>query len=156
MKRQLSWGSATGSFHGSASRQFGSRKADLTCSGYSRSTGSQIFVWFSPNSFSYRGSYFKCRGEGSQVFWIRFGGGCRAGCRPRYRPMFDWWCVWVRHRCFGFVYGGQHISPMWMWWCRTFISCLVLLCFRKQTLWGYRFKNWNSRCNRKSLSNTST
>ena len=29
---------------------------------------------FSPNSFSYRGSYFKYRGEGSQILWIRFGG----------------------------------------------------------------------------------
>ena len=29
---------------------------------------------FSPNSCSYRGSYFKYRGKGSQTFWIRFGG----------------------------------------------------------------------------------
>ena len=32
------------------------------------------FFYSSLNSFSYRGSYFKCRGEGSQIFWIRFGG----------------------------------------------------------------------------------
>ena len=30
---------------------------------------------FSPNSFSYRGSYFKLGGEGSQILWIRAGGG---------------------------------------------------------------------------------
>ena len=30
---------------------------------------------FSPNSFSYRGSYFKLGGEGSQFLWIRAGGG---------------------------------------------------------------------------------
>ena len=29
----------------------------------------------SPNSFSYRGSYFKYRGEGMKIFWICFGGG---------------------------------------------------------------------------------
>ena len=29
----------------------------------------------SPNSFSYRGSYFKLGGEGSQILWIRCGGG---------------------------------------------------------------------------------
>ena len=52
----------------------------------------------SPNSFSYRGSYFKYRGEGSQIFWIRFGGGCRAGCRPRCRLMCV--LVWVRVRRF--------------------------------------------------------
>ncbi len=63
---------------------------------------------FSPNSFSYRGSYFKYRGEGSQIFWIRFGGGCRAGCRPRCRLIFTWWCVWVSvRRFFGFVLGQQ-------------------------------------------------
>ena len=33
------------------------------------------FVVFSPNSFSYRGSCFKYRGEGSQMFWMRLGGG---------------------------------------------------------------------------------
>ena len=31
--------------------------------------------YFSPNSFSYRGSYFKLGGEGSQILWIRCGGG---------------------------------------------------------------------------------
>ena len=31
--------------------------------------------FFSPNSFSYRGSYFKYKGEGSQILWIRFGRG---------------------------------------------------------------------------------
>ena len=30
---------------------------------------------FSPSSFSYRGSYFKHRGDGSQILRIRFGGG---------------------------------------------------------------------------------
>lgn len=33
----------------------------------------------SPNSFSYGGSYFKYRGEGSQIFWIRFGSAGRGG-----------------------------------------------------------------------------
>ena len=46
--------------------------------------------WISPQ----RGSYFKYRGEGSQILWIRFGGGCRAGCRLRRRLI----CVWVRAR----------------------------------------------------------
>ena len=32
-------------------------------------------VFFFPNSLSDRGSYFKYRGEGSRIFWIRFGGG---------------------------------------------------------------------------------
>ena len=55
--------------------------------------GALYIVLHSPNSFSFRGSYFKYRGEGSQIFWIRFGGrGCRAGCRPRCRLM----CVRVR------------------------------------------------------------
>ena len=44
----------------------------------------------SPNGFSYRGPYFKYRGEGSQIL-IRFFLGCRAGGRPRCRLM----CVWV-------------------------------------------------------------
>ena len=44
------------------------------------------------------GSHFRYRGEGSQIFWIRFGEGCRAGCRPRCRLMFSWWCVWVSVR----------------------------------------------------------
>ena len=39
---------------------------------------------FSPNSFSYRGSYFKLGGEGSQILWIRCGG-CHTGCRWRCR-----------------------------------------------------------------------
>ena len=30
---------------------------------------------YSPNSFCYRGSYFKYRGEGSHIFWICFGVG---------------------------------------------------------------------------------
>ena len=65
-------------------------------------------ICHSPNSFSYRGSYFKYRGEGSQIFWIRFGGGCQAGCRPRRRLMFSWWCVWVNvRRFFGFVLRGN-------------------------------------------------
>ena len=51
-------------------------------------------VNFPSNSFSYRGSYFKYRGEGSQILWIRFGGGCRAGRRLMRRLI----CVWVRAR----------------------------------------------------------
>ena len=59
---------------------------------------------FSPNSFSYRGSYFKYRGEGSQILWIRFGGSCQAGCCPRSHLIF----VWVRAcKFFGFVLGLQ-------------------------------------------------
>ena len=34
---------------------------------------------FSLNSFSYKGSYFKFRGEGSQIFWICFGGAAGQG-----------------------------------------------------------------------------
>ena len=40
---------------------------------------------FSPNSFRYRGSYFKYRGEGSQILWIRFGGAVGQGVV---------WCVY--------------------------------------------------------------
>ena len=49
---------------------------------------------FSPNSFSYRGSYFKLGGEGSQVLWIRCGGGCHTGSRWRCRLV----CVGVKVR----------------------------------------------------------
>ena len=52
------------------------------------------FHHFSPNSFSYRGSYFKLGGEGSQVLWIRCGG-CHAGCRWRCNLLRCVW-VWVR------------------------------------------------------------
>ena len=53
------------------------------------------FKHFSPNSFSYRGSYFKLGGEGSQILWIRCAGGCHR-----------WRCclvcvgvrVWLSHR----------------------------------------------------------
>ena len=41
--------------------------------------------FFSPNSFRYRGSYFKYRGEGSQILWIRFGGAVGQGVV---------WCVY--------------------------------------------------------------
>ena len=34
-------------------------------------------------------------------------GGCRAGCRPRYRRMINWWCVWVNvRRVFESLLGG--------------------------------------------------
>ena len=35
--------------------------------------------------------------RGSQIFWIRFGGGCREGCRLKCRLMFSWWrvCMYV-------------------------------------------------------------
>ena len=39
-------------------------------------------AWYIPKivpSFSYRGSCFKSRGEGSQIFWIRFGGAVGQG-----------------------------------------------------------------------------
>ena len=50
---------------------------------------------FSPNSFSYRGSYFKLGGEGSQILWIRAGGGgCHTGSRWRCRLA----CLGVRVR----------------------------------------------------------
>jgi len=32
-------------------------------------------LFLSPNRITIRGSYFKYTGEGSQIFWIRFGGG---------------------------------------------------------------------------------
>ena len=41
-------------------------------------------------------------GECTQIFWIRFGGHCRAGCCLRCRLLF----VSVR-RFFGFVVGGN-------------------------------------------------
>ena len=67
----------------------------------------------SPNSFSYKGPYFKYRGDGSQNFLDLFWGGCGAGCRLRGRLMFSWWCVWVSvRRIFGFCFGGQQVSSM--------------------------------------------
>ena len=36
---------------------------------------SYFFEFFPQNRFSYRGSYFKLGGEGSQILWIRCGGG---------------------------------------------------------------------------------
>ena len=67
---------------------------------------------FFPNSFSKRGSYFKCRGEGSQNLWIRFGGACRARCRLRCRLM----CIWVRACKFlirsGSVGQGRNIADI--------------------------------------------
>ena len=46
-------------------------------------------ILFSPNSFSYRGSYFKL-----QILWIRCGGGgCHTGCRWRCNLLM---CVGVR------------------------------------------------------------
>ena len=84
-------------------------------------------LFISPNSFSYRGSYFKYRGEGSQNFWIRFGGGCRAGCRPRCRLIFSWWRIWVSvRRFFGFVLGQQvsscNAAKLLFCVCRCFAS----------------------------------
>ena len=38
-------------------------------------TYSKMVVFFCPSSFSYRGSYFKLGGEGSQILWIRCQGG---------------------------------------------------------------------------------
>ena len=49
--------------------------------------------FFSPNSFSYRCSYF-LGGEGSQNLWIRCEGGCHTGSRWRCRLV----CVGVRVR----------------------------------------------------------
>ena len=46
---------------------------------------------FYPNSFSYRGSYFKL---GSEILWVRCGGGCHTQFRWRCRLV----CVGVR-RC---------------------------------------------------------
>ena len=37
-------------------------------------SSSDLCVCFSPNALAIRGSYFKYRGEGSQIYWIRFGG----------------------------------------------------------------------------------
>ena len=51
-------------------------------------------AFFFPNSFSSRGSYFKLGGEGSQILWIRCGGGCHRGSRWRCRLV----CVGVRVR----------------------------------------------------------
>ena len=47
-----------------------------------------------------------CMGECTQIFGIGFGGGCKKRCRPRYRLMFSWSCVWVSvRRFFGLVLG---------------------------------------------------
>ena len=51
---------------------------------------------FSPNSCSSKGSYFKYRGKGSQIFWIRFG---RA----------VWQGVVLGPRCCLIVYGCSQI-----------------------------------------------
>ena len=64
---------------GKRTRLFSTSFLSSLSAGYFRSTGSHIVVWFSPNSFSYRGSYSKCRGEGSQIFWIRLGGAVGQG-----------------------------------------------------------------------------
>ena len=47
-----------------------------------------------------------CMGGCTRIFWIRFRGACQAGCCPRYRPMFNWWCVWVSVRRFVGLVGG--------------------------------------------------
>ena len=52
------------------------------------------FILLFPNSFSYRGSYFKLGGEGSRILWIRCGGGCHTGSRWRCRLV----CVGVTVR----------------------------------------------------------
>ena len=51
---------------------------------------------YSPNSCSYRDSYFKYRSAGSQILWILLGWGLsgRVSSGRRYRLM----CVWVRVR----------------------------------------------------------
>ena len=40
---------------------------------------SLINFYHFPNRFSFRGSYFKYTGEGSQISWIRFGGAVEQG-----------------------------------------------------------------------------
>ena len=42
-------------------------------------SSSDLCVCFSPNASAIRGSYFKYRGEGSQIYWIRFGGAVGQG-----------------------------------------------------------------------------
>ena len=51
---------------------------------------------FSVNSFSYKGSYFKFRGEGSQIFWICFGGAAGQGA--------VWWSSWCNNRFLIYVH----------------------------------------------------
>ena len=52
---------------------------------------------YSPNTFSYRGSYFKYRGEGSQI------GGGRLMCGwVRVRRSFAGWMPWLAKVCFHF------------------------------------------------------
>ena len=48
--------------------------------------------WFSLNRFSYKGSYFKFRGEGSQIFWICVRGAAGQGA--------VWWSSWCNKRFF--------------------------------------------------------
>ena len=64
---------------------------------------------FSPNSCSYRGSYFKYSCKGSQTFWIRFGGAVGQGVvlGPRCRLM----CVWV-FSDFDSVLGGGGVGQV--------------------------------------------
>ena len=40
---------------------------------------SYVLQFVYPNSFSYRGSYFEYRGEGTQILWICFAGGGLSG-----------------------------------------------------------------------------
>ena len=83
-------------------------------------------VHFSPNSFSYRGSYFKLGGEGSQILWIRAGGGgCHKGSRWRCRLV----CVGVRVRrsktgLFGYIlylYFGLFLAQKYIYGRRSIL-----------------------------------
>ncbi len=50
------------------------RHSRSTCDVWQLLQASWLHDAISPNSFSYSGSYFKYRGECTQIFWIRFGG----------------------------------------------------------------------------------
>ena len=67
----------------------------------------------SPNSFSHSGSYFKYRGEGSQIFRIRFGGGLSG--RVSSEASFDVQLVVCMGECtqiFWIRFVGQQVSSM--------------------------------------------
>ena len=69
--------------------------------------------------FSYRGSYFKYRGEGSQILWIRCGGAVTQGVVGAV--------VWCMGEGSQIQEGGCHTGRRWS--CR-----LVCVCVRVQRI----------------------
>ena len=106
-----------------------------------------VFPCFSPNALAIRGSYFKYRGEGSQIYWIRFGGAVGQGV---VRGV-----VW---RLVGDVYGWVYkdfLDSFWGRGCRagchlrcrlTFIwSCVWAVWVSVRRSFGFVFRNIYAR-----------